>query len=251
LGEKVKVDFAGYQMFEGDAPVGQELSLEELMSDMLPKDVFAKIYRGTRERDLAAPRAGTLGLLALLAAKNAPNVRTHRWAMAADPFGYLQSVAGNLTESGLRQLLTQANSPVVQAYLKYAAKPGSRLREQAFVKSMLRALKAEVRQMDALEQAGKTEEAKAALAGFEKSMVTFSELAGNLKVLEGQKLGEWQKRVTQAGKTIWGPDVLFQPGGKGALGAYLDILNRLPVKLDPDQMEKHRRREFREASQAA
>jgi hypothetical protein len=243
------IDLAQTQVYEVNAPMGKEISVSAVMEAKLPKGMEAKVYAGEKEAVVSAPKAGVLGRVARMAAGVLRTTQANRWAMQADPLGYLQNVAGTLNHSTLQALLMQETSPVAQAYLRYAQKPGSRVREQAFVKSMLRALKVQAGQITVLEKAG--QDATQAQAGFEASMVTFSELAGSLKVLGGQSLGSWEKVQAKAGKTIFVPNALLVTGGKGAFGAYVDMLSKLATKVDTEQLEKHRRRMFRSASQAA
>ncbi|MEW6517773.1 MAG: hypothetical protein AB1439_12820, partial [candidate division FCPU426 bacterium] len=66
-------------------------------------------------------------------------------------------------------------------------------------------------------------------------------------------MGEWERtaRESLAGRTIYAPGILLEVGGKGALGAYYDLLHRLPAKVDENALEQQRRRLFRSTSVAA
>ncbi len=245
------IDLAQTQVYEVNAPMGKEVTVAAVMEAKLPKEMQAKVYAGEREAVVRAPKAGVLGTVAGSVARVLNTTSAQRWALQSDPLGYLQRGAATLNESTLQRLLQDEGSPVAQAFLRYAEKPSSRTREQAFVKSMLRALKVEAKQVEALEKAGQVTEAMQAQARFETSMVAFSELAGTLKVLNAQVLGSWETVQGKAGKTIYVPNALLVTGGKGAFGAYVDMLSKLATKVDTEQLEKHRRRMFRSAAQAA
>jgi hypothetical protein len=245
------VDMAQAQVFEMNAPLARSLSIGEVMGTKLPKDVLAKTYAGERVSEQTAPQGRFWAPVLRLLARWWSNPTVQTWALQADPLGYLQSAVGSLNDSELKTLLTQAGSPVVQAYLRYSQKSDSRLREQAFVKSLLRALKVQAGSLAALEQSGESGEALAAAqAGFENSMAVFSGLAGSLKVLNGHMLGTWEPGTAGAGKPVWVPNALLETGGKGAFGAYVDMLSRLAVKVDTEQLEMQRRRIFRTTEQA-
>jgi hypothetical protein len=246
------VAMAQVQVFEVNAPVARSLTLGDVMGAKLPKDITAKTYAGERVSEQAAPAGRVWAPLLRLAAGVWSNPTLQGWALQADPLGYLQRAVGSLNDSELRTLLTQNTSPVVQAYLRYSQKPDSRLREQAFVKALLRALKAEAGNLAALEATGESSAAlTAAQTGFENSMAAFSNLAGSLKVLHAQVLGTWEPGTAGAGKKVWVPNALLETGGKGAFGAYVDMLSHLAVKVDTTQLEQHRRRMFRSTAQAA
>jgi mannose-1-phosphate guanylyltransferase len=245
------VDLAQTQVFEVNAPVARPLSVGEVMGAKLPADLLATSYAGERVAEQKAPAVKVWAPLAKLMARVWDSPQTQAWALQADPLGYLQNAVGALPESELKTLLTQAGSPVVQAYLHYSQKPDSRLREQAFVKAMLRALKAQARVLTVAEQSENGAGAEAARVGLEKSLAAFSELSGSLKVLHGLALGTWEAGTAGAGKQVWVPNALVETGGKGAFGAYADMLLRLAVKIDTEQLELHRRRIFRSTAQAA
>ncbi len=169
----------------------------------------------------------------------------------ADALGYLQSKVSELGESKVKQLLSVEKSPLVQAYLKYAGKPESRRLNQGFMKSIVRVLKAQTRLADELEASGKVAEAAQARIEAEKSVLAFSELMGNMKVMNAQALGNWEKASVGAGRVIWVPRALLVSGGAGTFGVYADTANKFPVKLDLEKLERHRRSLFKSTAQAA
>ncbi|MCD4812243.1 hypothetical protein K8S19_00900, partial [bacterium] len=239
------IDMANPMVFEVSAPVDQKLSATDVSQAKLPKQVRARQYDGTIDTLIQVPTAKTsivTGLMQLI-----PSRRMHTLVMRSNPMGYLRSILNSLgvESSTMAQMLGQGSSPVVQAYLKYAATPASRKAERDFVKTMLRALKAQ----------GMAVQTDAAAMDFENSVAAFSELVQSMKALSpGLVTGNWTQQTASrslAGKTIHIPGVLLQIGGKGALGAYFDILNELPAKINENVLENQRRRLFRSTSVAA
>lgn len=237
------VELAQPQVYEVSAPAAQAVQIQDVLSGTLPQNVAAKDYAGEIERLLTVPRPRA-GVLARLA-QWLPTRRMHQLALRSDPMGYLAGVLAGLNaeRSSLGQLLLQTDSPLVQAYLRYAAQPASRKAERDFVKAMLRAVKAQA-QAPGLE----------AQAGTAASLALFSELAGAMKCLSpGVAIGVWDRQAPAglADRAILLPGVLLELGGKGALGAYYDLLHAQPAKLDENALEKMRRRLFRSTTVAA
>ncbi|MEW6517772.1 MAG: hypothetical protein AB1439_12815, partial [candidate division FCPU426 bacterium] len=137
------VELANPQVFEVSAPVQQALEAADILKAELPENVVARVYGGEVEQMMPAPKA-RLGLMARLM-RLMPSRRMQQMAMRLDPMGYWQSVVGGLglSETAFGALLQRGDSPIVQAYLRYAARPESRKAERDLMKAMLRALKAE------------------------------------------------------------------------------------------------------------
>ena len=226
------------------APAEQTLRAADVTQAQLPENVVARAYAGEVEQVAAVPRPRMTVLASLM--RILPSRRMHVLAMRADPMGYWQSVVSGmgLDATPFGALLQRGDSPVVQAYLRYAAKPDSRKAERDLVKTMLRALKAQ----------GEKAQTPAELAALELAVGTFSDLAKALGALTPSLvMGEWDQaaRAGLSGRAIHVPGVLLEIGGKGALGAYYDLLHRLPAKIDENVLEQQRRRLFRSTAVAA
>ncbi|MEW6517769.1 MAG: hypothetical protein AB1439_12800, partial [candidate division FCPU426 bacterium] len=137
------VDLANPQVYEVSAPVKQALEAADVLKTELPENVVARAYTGEIEQMTAVPRPRLTVLTRLM--HLIPSRRMQMLAMQADPMGYWQSVVGGLglSETAFGALLQRGDSPIVQAYLRYAARPESRKAERDLMKAMLRALKAE------------------------------------------------------------------------------------------------------------
>ncbi|MCD4814496.1 hypothetical protein K8S19_12500, partial [bacterium] len=231
-------------VYEVALPIGQRVSDFNLTGKTLPTQVQAVQYQGAVEAVMEIPQARSslfLGLSRITSSR-----RIHQMAMQQNPMGYFEMVVNRMgiTHSNLNNLLSQPDSPVVQAYLRYVERPVSRTRERNFVKSMLRVLKVE----------GRTIKTEADQAGFEVSIAAFNDLVGQMHALAPRlELGVWEDTAQPnvVGKPIFVPGVLIQIGGKGALGAYYDILHTVPARIDENSLEKQRRKLFRSATVAA
>jgi hypothetical protein len=238
------IELARPQVFQVSAPVNRPIGLAEVLGTTLPEELVAQPYAGEVEEVVAVPRplrSLFVNLLPLLSSR-----RMHQVTMRLDPMGYLRTLAGRMEtrQSALNQQLSQPASPVVQAYLRYVANSGSRNAERNFIKTMLRALKAEAGQAD-------TQPKQMALL---QSVAAFNELAQAMRALSPSTvLGAWtpEAGTRLAGKAIYVPGVLLEVGGKGALGAYYDILHTLPAKVNENALELQRRKLFRSSAVAA
>ncbi len=238
------IELAQAQVFQVSAPVNRQVALAEVLGAALPEELVAQPYAGEVEEIVAAPRPVRslfLNLLPLLTSR-----RMHQVTMRVDPMGYLRALVNRMEtrQSALHQQFSQPASPVVQAYLRYVANPGSRNAERNFIKTMLRALKAEAALAD-------TQPRQMALL---QSAAAFNELVAAMRALSpSAELGAWapEAGTRLAGKAIHVPGVLLEVGGKGALGAYYDILHTLPAKVNENALELQRRKLFRSSAVAA
>jgi hypothetical protein len=87
----------------------------------------------------------------------------------------------------------------------------------------------------------------------DEAMRTLSRLAARLPVLRGVPIGTWEPeaQATAPGLRLLVPELLLKPGQSGLLGALLDRVRALPVRLDLNPLEPLRRKYFRLAGQAA
>ena len=229
----------------------EKMELEDLLAEKLPEQVRARQYRGERKEKLKPEKRAVLFPVMLALMRVRLFIIPTRWMQKSilknAGWRYLQKKVRALPESDLKKLLKGYESPIGQAYLEYSQNPDSRrLEREGFVNSMLQVLKAQRKEIERLN--AMKEDTKELETAHVQSMDTFIQLASQLQVLNGERIGvwvgSWHEEISK--REIWTPGVLLEPFGAGALGKYQDLLRKIGhVKFDDDSMEKRRRQWIR------
>jgi hypothetical protein len=262
------LDMARPLIYEISAPLSWVPDADTLTRLQLPEAVKAAHYNGAVEKQLAWPRAwgGPLVTAIMGGASRLPWRRGQWLGLRQAARARLESAWGFLSPeaqtSELGQLFFQTgqpvmDSPVLQAYLRFAAQPENPALELGFVKSVLRALKNQDR---------RAENDPQKFRALEYSLEAFSELAGHFPALRPTAIGHWHRLARQPqGAQVWAPECLAgdllgalesfrqHQGYHGPAGAYEDLLNLFPdsVDLEPTKLERMRRKLFYSAANAA
>jgi hypothetical protein len=242
---------ANPMIFEISVPTRQVLKMEDVTAPRLPGGMLARRYNGEVQPRINAPFGlGMIGQAALFTLIRIwPLRRSHAVVEQQDPEAYLHWALSGLRTNRFTQVLLDPESPLGQAYLRFAANPENQKDEREFVKAMLRMLKAEGR--DVL-LAGDQQHKKQLAAEHQVSMAAFSEVSHRLRCLDSVVLGDWQKPpMGMKIKRVYAPRILMIQNSRGAMGLYYDLLADMPVKVDTEALEKRRRQHFQDTEAAA
>jgi len=240
-------------VYEVSVPARTAISVADLSRPRLPSYALARRYNGEMIPRVRTPFAvGPVGQAALYTLLRVWPLRANHVRVAQlAPMAYLGWMLEGL-DSRLSDVLRDSESPLGQAYLRYAQNPGNQKLEREFVKAMLRMLKAEASAAKEAAAAGDRSARQAIALKHQRSMAAFSELAHRMDALDAVALGEWERSPEGTRvKKVYAPMILMIQNSRGAMGMYYDLLSDMPVKVDTEELERKRREHFQDASVAA